>query len=92
MTFYHPLEFSCLFSCELSNTFHIFNCDRDEDLLSQGLSLNDDLQRVLAKHDAIAAGIAVRVEKPKALPARAGNSPTKPEGTIETDQRLSFVL
>jgi len=32
--------------------------------------LNDDLQRVLAKHDAIAAGIAVRVEKkPKSLQA-----------------------
>jgi hypothetical protein len=67
----------------------IFNGDRDEDMLSQGLSLNDDLQRVLAKHDAIAAGIAVGVEKPKSVQARAESSPpTKPEGTKEADQRL----
>lgn len=42
---------------------------RDESILCQGLSLNDDLQRVLAKHEALASGTAVKMEKPKSEPA-----------------------
>lgn len=37
----------------------------DESLLQQGLALNDDLQRLLAKHEAIASENSVQKEKPK---------------------------
>ena len=55
--------------------------------------MNDDLQRVLAKHDAIAVGIAVRVEKPK-LPQAPVNSspPAKPEGPKEPTQMYSRLI
>lgn len=44
---------------------HLVNSTSDESLLCQGLALNDDLQRLLAKHEALASGTAVPVDKPK---------------------------
>ncbi|KAM7513165.1 hypothetical protein LguiB_012040 [Lonicera macranthoides] len=44
---------------------HLVNSTSDESLLCQGLALNDDLQRLLARHEALASGTPVPIEKPK---------------------------
>ncbi|KAK8645133.1 hypothetical protein V6N13_118982 [Hibiscus sabdariffa] len=49
---------------------HLVNSTSDESLLGQGLALNDDLQRVLAKHEELASGTSSPTDKPKPEPAR----------------------
>ncbi|KAF8393383.1 hypothetical protein HHK36_021626 [Tetracentron sinense] len=68
---------------------HLVNSSLDESLLCEGLALNDDLQRLLAKHEAIASGTSIRVEKPKPVQAlvdvddlevTTGDNSARPDG------------
>ncbi|KAI8557183.1 hypothetical protein RHMOL_Rhmol05G0316500 [Rhododendron molle] len=59
---------------------------RDEELLGQGLELNDSLQTVLAKHDAIASGSTLPTQAMDFNPRSAAESSLKPADVNEPSQ------
>ncbi|KAH7283835.1 hypothetical protein KP509_34G026000 [Ceratopteris richardii] len=61
----------------------------DEELLCQGLSLNDDLKRVLAKHKALVSGISLPLETPSAPPLLNHESEEEPEDSLSQLVRRS---
>ncbi|KAG1338992.1 putative TOM1-like protein 7 [Cocos nucifera] len=52
---------------------------RDEELLGQGLALNDNIQSLLAKHDAIASGSPLPIEASEPNPGPSDSSVSTPE-------------
>ena len=62
--------------------------DRDEELLAQGLELNDNLQGLLAKHDAIASGSPLPAEVSDSVPSPGTPVTPQPAATSRYDAEV----
>lgn len=60
-------------------------CYRDEELLGRGLELNDNIQSLLARHDAIASGTSFPIHG--ASPS--SSTPVSPESVNQTEVKSS---
>ena len=71
---------------------HLDNClfwDRDEELLGQGLALNDSLQTLLAKHDAIASGSPLPTEAISSSATSAPGTSSPPSKVIDSSSKVT---
>jgi hypothetical protein len=77
----------------------LFTLFRNEQLLKQGLEINDRLQNVLSKYDAIAAGthlaveapVRATVESPREEPLAKPVPPHVEESDIPNDEEDEFA-
>ncbi|KAI4377639.1 hypothetical protein MLD38_015235 [Melastoma candidum] len=73
---------------------HLVNSTSDESLLRQGLALNDELQRLLARHEAISSGtLGMSMNKgDNGLLVDVGDSDPQPVGRSPSDATASSLI